>query len=102
MDMEFIGSVWNCLQRNTSYTQHFKPIAVGELILSKCLGRVWRIKRRHTDESLDMEILCITAIFLILRHLSMGLEFALRDCTAGLSLGGRISRPFHEDQSLGQ
>lgn len=34
--------------------------------------------------------------------LSMGFEFALRDCTAELSLGGSTSRLCHEDQSLGQ
>ena len=31
-----------------------------------------------------------------------GFEFALRDCTAELSLGGSSSRLRHEDQSLGQ
>lgn len=32
----------------------------------------------------------------------MGFEFALRDCTAELSLGGSIIRLRHEDQSLRQ
>lgn len=79
--MEFIGTVWNCLQNIDKYTPD-SAVWVNPLLLqNQAFWSAWQGYRAYKDTQIEHEnTMCDSNFNYSKALLSPGLEFAFRDC----------------------